>query len=367
MSTTIRMLVIGLVGAVALSTAGAALAAYTSPKLTVADAKPAAGVAVTYSQTATDDATARLLFYAPTEYSASLGQAVGANIGAVTARGTAALLGGALLPLTGTVQVRAATDTYTSSPGRPPTPIAAAAQSCTGTTTHTAFWVLVLQAAGQTLELPVFVDAPAAPPRPGVNAGQFASASIQACLPAPAVSESNTFGFKLTYVNFRVNGIFSTAGAGQPLWRLLATPYTAAGAPNAAGSVEVQSVVAFPRSVTIARPRVTIARNVATLAVGGSYSAPAGVTPALRLYRGAGPAATSRSVALRASGGRYTGTLRVPQTLRRQVIYLRTRSTLPAGTTACTATFGLPCLSATRAGVTLVSSSVRVVIPARKR
>jgi hypothetical protein len=57
----------------------------------------------------------------------------------------------------------------------------------------------------------------------------------------------------------------------------------------------------------------------------------------------------------------------VRQTLRRQVIYLRTRGALPAGTTACTATFGVPCLSATRAGVPLLSSSVRVVIPARKR
>ena len=80
-------------------------------------------------------------------------------------------------------------------------------------------------------------------------------------------------------------------------------------------------MIAFPRSAdAIARPRVTIARNVATLAIAGSYGAPAGVTPSLRLYRGAGPAATQRSVALRVSGGRYTGTLRVRQTLRRQVI-----------------------------------------------
>ena len=370
MNRVIRTLVLGLVSAVALTGAGSALAAYTTPKLTVTDAKPAAGVTISYAVEATDDPTAKLTFYAPREYSAALGQPAAQSIGTVTAQGTAADLGGALLPLTGTVQVRAAGGTYLS--GTTQVPIAAAATQCTGTATHTAYWVLVLQAAGQTLELPVFVDSPAAPPAPGGSASAFASTSSQACLPPPDVPAGTpgraTFGFKLTNVDFKVNGVFTTAGTGQPRWRVLATPYTPLrGTPNPAGSVEVQSVVAFPRSVTIARPRVTIARNVATLAVGGRVGAPAGVTPSLRLYRGSGPAATQRSVALRVSGGRYTGTLRVRQTLRRQVIYLRTRGALPAGTTACTPTFGVPCLSATRAGVPLISSSVRVVIPARKR
>jgi hypothetical protein len=362
--------VLGLAGAVALTGAGSALAAYTTPKLTVADGKPAAGVLISYVVEATDDPTAKLTFYAPLEYSAALAQPAGQSIGTVTARGTAADLGGALLPLTGTVQVRAANATYLS--GTTQVPIAAAATQCTGTATHTAYWVLVLQAAGQTLELPVFVDSPAAPPAPGASASAFASSSIQACLPPPDVPAGTpgraTFGFKLTNVDFRVNGVFTTAGTGQPRWRVLATPYTPLrGTPNPAGSVEVQSVIAFPRSLTLAKPRITYARNVATLAIGGRYGAPAGVTPALRLYRGSGPAATSRSVVLRASGGRYTGTLRVRQTLRRQVIYLRTRGTLPAGTSACTPTFGVACLSATRAGVPLISGSVRVVIPARKR
>ena len=119
----------------------------------------------------------------------------------MTAQGTAADLGGALLPLTGTVQVRAANGTYLS--GQTQVPIAAAAQQCTGTTTHTAYWVLILQAAGQTLELPVFVDQVTAPP-----ASAFASSSIQACLPPPDVPPGTpgraTFGFKLTQVDFKV-------------------------------------------------------------------------------------------------------------------------------------------------------------------
>ena len=111
--------------AVALTSAGTALAAYTTPKLTIADAKPAAGVTISYAVEATDDPTAKLTFYAPREYTAALAQPAAQSIGTVTAQGTAADLGGALLPLTGTVQVRAANGIYSPRPGsrsrsRPP-------------------------------------------------------------------------------------------------------------------------------------------------------------------------------------------------------------------------------------------------------
>ena len=125
MNKAIRTIVLVLVGAFALSSAGTALAAYTTPKLGVIDAKPAASVTINYSVSATDDPTAKLTFYAPKEYTASLTQPAGQTIGTVTAQGTAADLGGALLPLTGTVQVRAANGTYllrhdTGPASRPP-------------------------------------------------------------------------------------------------------------------------------------------------------------------------------------------------------------------------------------------------------
>ena len=83
MNRAIRTLVLAVAGAVALSSAGTALAAYTTPKLLVTDASPA--VTINYTQDANDDPTAKLTFYAPTEYSASLTQPAGQTIGTVTA------------------------------------------------------------------------------------------------------------------------------------------------------------------------------------------------------------------------------------------------------------------------------------------
>ena len=370
MSKTIRMLLLGLVGAIALSSAGTALAAYTSASLRVTDDRTS--VTIRYTVSATDDPTAKLTFYAPTGYSASLGQAAGTTLGTVTAQGTATDLGGALLPLTGTVQARAASGTFTSAPGGQPTPLTAGATQCTGTATHTAYWVLILQAAGQTLELPVYVDAPAAPPAPGASASAFASASIQACLPPPDVPTGTpgraSFGFKLTQVDFKVNGIFTSAGTGQPRWRVLATPYTPnTGRPNAAGSVEAQSVVAFPRTLTLRRPTVKASKGVATLTIGGAALLPAGAASTIRLYRGKTAAGLTPSITLAKSGAGFRGTLRIKQTAKPQVVFLQARAVVSAGTDTCTATFGVPCVGATRAAVNVRSGTVRAVVPARKK
>lgn len=363
MNRAIRTLVPAVVGAVALSSAGTALAAYTTPKLLVTDTSPA--VTINYTQDANDDPTAKLTFFAPTDYSASLTQPAGQTIGTVNAQGTAADLGGALLPLTGNVQVRAANGTYLS--GTTQVPIAAAATQCTGTATHTAYWVLVLQAAGQTLELPVFVDSPAT----GVpGASTFSSASIQACLPPPDVPAGTpgraAFGFKLTKVDFTVTNVFTGASSGQPRWRVLATPYNPGkGTPNAAGSVEAQSVVGFPRSVTLRKPAVKAVKGVVTLRIGGAANLPDGAAATLRLYRGA-KAPTVGSIVLAKSGSAYSGTIKIRQTAKAQVVFLQVRATAAAGTLPCTTTFGVPCLSATRAAIAVRSNTVRIVIPKRK-
>ena len=231
--------------------------------------------------------------------------------------------------------------------------------------------MLILQAAGQTLELPVFVDQMTTPPE-----SAFASSKIQACLPPPDVPPGTpgraSFGFKLLQVDFKVNGVYASAGTGQPRWRMLATPYTPGlGSPNAAGTIEAQSVIGFPRSVTLRKPAVKAVNGFVTLRISGAVNLPPFAGAMLRLYRGA-KSASGASIALRKSGNAYSGTLRLRQTGKAQVVFLQTRADVPAGTVPCVPTFGLPCLagmvfdSATHAPIAVRSNTVRLVIPARK-
>ncbi len=348
-----------------LSGAGAALAAYTSPQLGVYDGKPVASVTINFSQAATDDPTAKLTFYTPKGYAATLTQPAGQTIGTVTAQGTAADLGGALLPLTGTVQVRAAGSTYLA--GTTQVPIAATATQCTGTATHTAYWVLILQAAGQTFEVPVFVDNVAGP-----SESTFAAAKLQACLPPPDVPATHpqraAFGFRLTRVTFTLNGIYSSPGTQDARWRVLATPYNPGqGTPNAAGTVEAQSVVPFPRSLKLVRPALRLTSNMATLAVRGDVLTPAGTPVTLRLFRGTVATANTGSITLRKSGSAYSGALKVTRQATRQILFLKVRGTIAGGTAQCTPTFGVTCLSVIRAAVGMTSNTVRVIIPAKRK
>ena len=143
------------------------------------------------------------------------------------------------MPLTGSVQVRAADATYLLNGQQ--VPIARTSQVCTGVATHTAFWVLVLSAAGQTLELPAFLDTTTGTPE-----GAFSSAKITVCLPPPDIPVERggaTFGAKLIDAQFSVGGVFQpTTG----VWFGLLTPYQPGnGQPNPTGTVYTPAAVAF--------------------------------------------------------------------------------------------------------------------------
>ena len=111
MRKTIRFAL--LVGAsfASLAFAGTALAAF-SPKLIVTSATPQAaggGGAVRIGAIvgATDDPTAKTSIYVPTGYQVNTTSAIGTKLGDVTATAAAADLGGAVLPLTGELDVAA--------------------------------------------------------------------------------------------------------------------------------------------------------------------------------------------------------------------------------------------------------------------
>lgn len=337
MTRKMRLGLLACAGILAVAGAGNALASY-KPKLAIND--DATGVTINFTQPSGDDPTARLVFYAPLGYSLYGGK-VGSTIGTLTAQAAAADLGGATLPLTGTVQVRdVATGTLLST--TTPT-IAAAATLCTGTASHLAAWVLVLSAAGQTLEVPLFID-PVTGPLAAV-----ASTQIVVCLPPPDVPAGTvgraSFGAKVFQAIFKVRGVLTPPTGSTPyLWRMVATPYTpGAGKANAAGTVEAQSVVTETRAITATASGKTVS---GTVTVGGTGVA--GVKVNLVSSRKVvGTATTSSSGAFTASvkkGG---------QVLARA---WADPKDLPAS--ACIATLaalGVPCIGSTSGGFTIAS------------
>jgi hypothetical protein len=247
MRKTIRFALLVGASVASLAFAGSALASF-APKLVVSSATPqAAGgggpVRIGALVGANDDPTAKVSIYIPTGYQVNTTTGVGTKLGDVTATASAADLGGAVLPLTGELDVAA--------------PDAAAAAQCG--TTDVQMWNLKLTAAGQTLNVPVhLVQAVAAESASGY------SYKLVICLPPPDVPVGTpgraTFGAKLLSSTFAVSAITQPTASGDFRWTSLWTPYNPGkGTPNAAGSVETQSVRHIPTQIklNVTKKRVT--------------------------------------------------------------------------------------------------------------
>ncbi len=220
-----------LVGAstLALAFAGSALAAYT-PQFIVSHTPSnvsSASTTITIKQTRDDDATAKVTFYVPQGYAGVLGQAAGTKLGTVAAHVQAtAISQDAILPINGDVIAASNVDAT----------VAASSTACTGTATHSAFWVLALEASGQMLQVPVFIDTTAGPE------AAFAQFKLQVCLPPPATA---TFGAKLLDASLTLSNVFTTpVSPGQYVWPAFFTPYSSAAGPaSPAGTVQSRAVV----------------------------------------------------------------------------------------------------------------------------
>jgi hypothetical protein len=338
----------------ALATASTALAAYT-PRFTVnhnphsvASATTTIGLALTPE----DDATAKVTFYAPLGYQGVLGQAAGTQIGTVAATVQATRLGpNIVLPLNGTV--------VTDDPAR------YVANPC-APGTHRAVWVLRLEAAGQTLMVPVYIDVPTGP------AASFASFEFQVCLPSPHIPPEMggaAFGAKLLTAQLQLNRglIAAPTTAGRYVWPAFFTPYPNAPAPpNVAGTVQARAVAQLPGQITIAARyvrrgnRYQLSGSVTEnrVGVGGATVEIFKGTAASRLSR-AGRARTSAS-------GRFASSGRV--TPRRRTFF-RARAVVPSrvnSTVGCAIEVpNLPtvpggCVSAVYSGFTVQSRIVSV-------
>jgi hypothetical protein len=250
MRKSIRFALLASAALTSLAFASSALASF-SPKLVVSSATAGSagplrlGVVVSNA----DDPTAKATFYVPSAYQVGA-PAAGTKLGDVTATASAADLGGAVLPLTGELDAIAPTATTN-----------AAATQCGVTPSQT--WDLHLTAAGQVLDIPMFVVASSAPE---VAAGY--QTKLVVCLPPPDVPAGTpgraTFGAKLLSATFTASAITEPAAKGDYRWTSLWTPYNPGkGTANAAGSVEVQAVRHLPVAfgLTVTKKRIATVKH----------------------------------------------------------------------------------------------------------
>jgi len=232
----------------ALAFAGSAYASF-APKLVVGGTPGGAariGVVVGNG----DAPTARTTIYVPSAFTVAA-PAPGTALGAVTATAAAGDLAGVVLPLTGELEAVAPTSTT-----------AAIAQTCGVAPAQT--WSLHVSVSGQTLDIPLFVEATTA----AEQAAGF-GAKLVVCLPPPDVPAGTpgraVLGAKLLSATFTSSAVALPAAPGDYRWTSLWTPYVpGTGQPDAAVTVEAQALQRLPVKLTTvtARKRVVASRTV---------------------------------------------------------------------------------------------------------
>lgn len=341
MTKRVRMLLLGLAGVASLAFAGSALAAFT-PSLAIGTQPPTLGSAGTTSIRLTvprdDDALFRAQIFAPNGYQATLSQAPGTTLGTVTAQvQVREPIAGAVLPVSGNIIV---TDQAT---------VGAAAAQCTGTPAHAAYWILVLQASGQELRVPAFVD-----PAPAALTTSV-SYVITVCLPSPHIpvaAGGATFGAKLINAQLNLRGVFTAPSVRSPFrWHVVATPWpNGPGLPNAAGTVTAQGRVDLPARINVStssRRRVLTVRGTVVEGEQGVRGQTITVRVANRNYR-----------VRTGTGGAFRVTVRFRRPTRTSVTVT---AAIPARGVACTTASPfapIPCVSETLQFFT-VSRTVR--------
>jgi hypothetical protein len=331
-----------------LMVAGQAVAAYT-PKFSAGATE--AGATLNYSQAATDDAPAAITFWVPTGFTALLSFPEGEVIGTASGEAVAADLAGTRLTLKGNITNALATTTISFAGST--VALSSLATLCTGTATHTAYWVVNFTASGQALQVPAYVDdIPITSPL-----ADIANTTIKICLPPPDVPAGTpgraSLGAKVTSATLSPD-TFSAPPAWYR-WLMTATPYSpGTGKANPAGSVELQSLDRTPQELSLKATKVK-GKAKTVLVTGKVSSGGKGVAGAdVKVMIGTKVVGSTKSRA----GGAYA----VRVVLPRASATLRATATAPvrAGGT-CTATFPpIPCAGATTAGFSVKSAAVRV-------
>jgi hypothetical protein len=246
------------------------------------------------------------------------------------------------LPLTGDVIVANPSDftTNSCSPGL-----------------NQAVWLLQLSVAGQTINIPVYVNS---------TAGQetaLGSAKLTVCL-APSDTPQGSpgrspFGAQLLTAVFTVNNIF-TPPVGAARWTSFWTPYGAGnGVPNAAGTVEARAFTG-PAAVTIAGRVTNKKKHIVRLTGRVSFAGLAIGVAQVRLLVNGKIQASGRSNA----NGNYSFTLRKTRGKVRTFFF---QARAISGERDVTATGcatptqpGVACVSATAGAFNVVSRKIKI-------
>jgi hypothetical protein len=351
------------------SAGSTAASAITSAKLYVSAASQSLGgpgLKIKFTKSQADNDLARLVVYVPTGYTLNTTQAAGTQLGTAAATVSARDLG-TVIPVTGTAEVANQPD------------FAAQATACTGTTSHAQIWVIRLQAAGTTLTYPAFVDVVPT----GAPLAEFAAATVAFC-PAPSdISTGNParapLGASLLTAEFTTSSISSPPSRGEFRWRALVSSYeTATGQVDPASTVEIQSLVDLPTTLSLrAKASRSAKRGVENVSYSGSLlSGGKGLGSAtVDLYKGAIQTAVKKFKSqTTADDGSYAGSFGVVQAKTATRLFLLAKARTfdqDLGRSACTATFvpplqtaPVPCTDAAVAAVSVTGSAVKVTIPA---
>jgi hypothetical protein len=339
MKTILRLVTVSAVGVSALAFAGNALA---TQRLSVTQSATSLTIKVT--QDATDQQPAKIQIYVPAGYTLNSSAAPGATIGTTTGVVIARDQGNIDLPLTG--------DVIVADPAQHATD--ACAQGAQ------AVWILQLSVAGQTINLPVYINATS-----GAETA-LGSAKMSVCL-APSDTPQGSpgrspFGAQLKSATFTVNNVF-TPPAGAVRWESLWTPWGAGnGIPNPAGTVEARAFVG-PGAITLAGTVVSKAKRIVRLQ-GRVTAAGVGIVAAtVNLYLN-GKARYKKKT--NGSGG-YSFLLQKKKGSKVTTTSFQAKVTVPerdVTATGCAspAVPPIPCVSATQGSFTATSRRVRIRI-----
>jgi hypothetical protein len=335
MKRVVKLAVLAGAAMTALAFAGNALAVQ---KLSIAQTPTSLTIKVTQAQA--DQQPAKISIYVPSGYtintSAAPGTTIGTTSGSIFARDA-----NIPLPLSGNVVV---VPPNTNAPG------------C-ATGTHLAVWNLALSVAGQSINLPVHVDATAGA-ETALGAYKMVVCLAPADVPQGTPGRSPN-GAQLLEANFTVNNVFQVPAASS-VWKAFTTPYAPlTGVPNVAGTVETRAL-AGSGTLTI-KARVTNKKKRTLRITGNLAQGGAGVAGSqVRLLLNG---AASRFTARTAASGNYSVVLK--KTGKKSLTTFQARATVAERdvTSSLCAAPTLPtvaCVSGTASGFTAVSAKVRV-------